>query len=292
MILECPRCTTRFRVPEDAVGVRGRLVQCGSCNLEWTAHTDNLLEDHEGLEVSISDDPAIVQTVESSGWDPSVLSARQQEQLKSQQISSEKLDSFDVLTRPRAPGTNPSIGWFGLSGFVLLLTIVFTLFRVPIVEGFPPINKMYETLGVPVILVGRGLEIRPPSATALVGPQNRILTINGIIRNQTPTPIVVPSLTASLRDANGHDVYSWAFLPKESLAGPADTVRYETSVRNPPVGASGIFISFITEDEIEDGELFVDIGEDPSTLPDASRQSQTEEEQPAENRSLNINLSS
>ena len=271
MILECPRCTTRFRVPEDAVGARGRLVQCGSCNLEWTAHTDDLLQESGAIDLSVTDDPAISEALAASGWDPSAIGANQQQQAaQPDSEAAAALDALDTLALRRPPGVNPSVGWFGLSGFVALLLAIFTLFRVPIVEGFPPVNKIYEAIGAPVVLVGRGLEIRPPSAQALVGPSDRILTVSGIIRNRTQNSRPVPSLMASLRDANGNPVYSWAFYPSDRIAGPANSVRYKTSVRNPPSGASGIFITFITDEEIEDDEVFVDIGEDPFSLPDAS----------------------
>lgn len=40
MILTCPNCATKFRVPDGALGATGRLVRCGNCGTEWTATED------------------------------------------------------------------------------------------------------------------------------------------------------------------------------------------------------------------------------------------------------------
>jgi len=35
MIVACPECSSRFRVPEDALGAGGRYVRCGNCGHSW-----------------------------------------------------------------------------------------------------------------------------------------------------------------------------------------------------------------------------------------------------------------
>lgn len=35
MIVACPQCSSRFRVPEDALGAGGRAVRCGNCGHSW-----------------------------------------------------------------------------------------------------------------------------------------------------------------------------------------------------------------------------------------------------------------
>jgi len=38
MLLNCTSCLKKFAVPDSAIGVGGRLVQCGSCGNKWTQY--------------------------------------------------------------------------------------------------------------------------------------------------------------------------------------------------------------------------------------------------------------
>jgi predicted Zn finger-like uncharacterized protein len=64
MILECPECHTRYAVPDQAIGVDGRMVRCISCKHEWFEKGDLVEEatpepkeesDDELLDIEIED---------------------------------------------------------------------------------------------------------------------------------------------------------------------------------------------------------------------------------------------
>ena len=38
MIISCNSCEKKFNVPDGAIGVSGRLVQCSSCGNKWTQY--------------------------------------------------------------------------------------------------------------------------------------------------------------------------------------------------------------------------------------------------------------
>ncbi|WP_420548267.1 MJ0042-type zinc finger domain-containing protein [Curvivirga sp.] len=52
MILACPNCSTKFRVPDNAIGPQGRVVKCAKCAHSWKATTDDAVADAPAKKVS------------------------------------------------------------------------------------------------------------------------------------------------------------------------------------------------------------------------------------------------
>lgn len=44
VVIVCPHCTTRYQVPGDTVGPKGRQVQCAHCSKTWQAFAEKIIE--------------------------------------------------------------------------------------------------------------------------------------------------------------------------------------------------------------------------------------------------------
>lgn len=44
VVIVCPHCSTRYQVPADTIGTKGRQVQCAHCGKAWQAHAEKIIE--------------------------------------------------------------------------------------------------------------------------------------------------------------------------------------------------------------------------------------------------------
>ena len=44
VVIVCPHCATRYQVPADTVGSKGRQVQCAHCGKTWQAFAEKVIE--------------------------------------------------------------------------------------------------------------------------------------------------------------------------------------------------------------------------------------------------------
>ncbi|HEY9009960.1 MAG TPA: zinc-ribbon domain-containing protein [Devosia sp.] len=44
VVIICPHCSTRYQVPADTIGAKGRQVQCAHCGKAWQAHAEKVIE--------------------------------------------------------------------------------------------------------------------------------------------------------------------------------------------------------------------------------------------------------
>ncbi len=144
---------------------------------------------------------------------------------------------------------SPLVAWVVLFVIVLLTAAAAYSFSKQIVIAYPPANKIYHAIGIDVDLLGHGLELAEPVAEAVVDGDARRLVIKGTLTNTTDETVVIPKLAGNLNDGSGAVLHQWVFDADKPEAFPGESISYETVVENPPRGATGLGITFMSDEE-------------------------------------------
>ncbi len=235
MELACPSCRTHFRVPEGALGPRGRQVRCGACGHVWRA----LPSEARDAEVVAAGTAAAPESTAASTEERRTLSVREVEEQvfadtgpgAPQDFGAPKDfgaplgelpgDDFQAEGVPRRRGPRPlqepapGPRWGLLVGWLLFLLVVGGLafggwqFRQQIVAQVPEAKRVYELLGVPLTAAGPPfvLDWKRAIRTEETGPT---VTLSGQVINASEEPQTPPQLVVVLTDAAGQQIDSWA----------------------------------------------------------------------------------
>ncbi len=244
MILTCPACSTRYLVPDSAVGVTGRQVRCASCRHSWFQEPG----------------AADLATPESFAPPPPPPIPRTPPQSEGGRLigtpptgiaPSPPADGFDDLRPPPAsidpyastPPFRPRRNRNTVLTILAALAAALILIAAATVAWFGPRafagwmggNSASSPLMLQVIR-------KPERRTLSTG--NELFAVSGRIVNPTTTPQPVPDIRAELQDARGHTVYGWTIsAPVHSLPakGSADFDSAEVDV---PQGSKALNLSF------------------------------------------------
>ncbi len=271
VVIECPKCGTRYQLAADALGPRGRKVSCAHCGETWQAKAkapkpaageDALFDEaaEQALDESFAaeeralaeapnadpDDEARLRTIaeikaaiapkpqatEPQQPDPASDRTRQKAFDKRQAALSRQ----SPLARARRVAR--------LAGVSVLLALIVGAgaFRAELVRLFPDLAGVYEALGLGVNIVG--LEFRDVTTlVALRGGQN-VMQVDGRIYSVASHGVVVPPVVVTLLDAAGAKLYEWSVLPQVRDLEPGEIVDFSAQLTSPPQGASRVRLTF------------------------------------------------
>jgi len=140
-------------------------------------------------------------------------------------------------------------------------------YRQEIVRRWPPAEKLYSTLGIPVTTPktesnGKDTDKpapKPVAKAALVVPESSIkieresrddtpiLVISGQIRNESENPQPVGRMRITLTDGADKPLKSWLFAPEARTLEPGASMTFRSSVTNPPAEAKKVRFDFVSD---------------------------------------------
>jgi predicted Zn finger-like uncharacterized protein len=268
VVIACPHCGTRYQLPPEAIGPKGRDVACAHCGQTWHAdgvkpqpapraeepvfdesaeraaddafeaaeHATNpppatLLED-DRMRTIAEIKAAIVPKARQSGGDAAGRKKQQKDFNKRQKVVSSQLPLAKVRRVARIGGITILMAMIG-GGIAL---------RTDIVRQFPDLAGFYEALGLGVNVIG--LEFRDVTTLVTLRGGGRVMQVDGRIFSVAARSVVVPPVVVTLLDGSGAPLYEWSVVPATRDLEPGEVVAFTTQLTAPPATAVRARLTF------------------------------------------------
>lgn len=264
MIIQCPACSTRYVVPDDAIGLEGRTVRCAKCRHSWFQEGAVLDLTDAGDAPSAS--PPSAPPVAPASAPPVATPPEPQEETSAPvtqtgpETETEPEPSF-VEDRPHPPPPvavysdedegdvshfdpeppfrprrNPMKMWSWAAGIFALVALAaiaaITFWGVP--DWFPA-NRATMVATQPDLQ----LEFPPEQQERRELPNGtEFFGASGTITNTGSETRSLPTLLIVMRDARDRIVYSWPVMPPKASLAPGESVTVNEAVTDIPAAAA------------------------------------------------------
>ena len=245
LVIFCPSCSAGLQLPRSVLATRARRICCALCEHRWIeapvidqAGEESAQPAEQGPELSLHAENS--RSDETARTDP-------QDALKKLADATDAprpVKSPRVLRpRPRRPKTIPS-AWPRFAAVIgaMALALAALAKREDLVRLAPPLAGAYAALGLPVNV--QGLEWREVRTSLMTEASQKVLAVEGEIRNLRSQSQSLPDIQLSLRDNSGREVYVWKTpAPKADLGG-GETIAFRARLASPPGSATAVRVVF------------------------------------------------
>jgi predicted Zn finger-like uncharacterized protein len=278
IVIECPNCGTRYRLPPEAIGPKGRQVACAHCGGTWQAKAEKpdrsdsdvlFDEDAEAAldeafaaverdtaeESAPEDEPApMPDSAEAESRDASIaaikaaIAPRTPRSADKKPVASDKKrqKAFDkrqraILNSLPLARTRRGVRLVAVSALLLLIAGA-VVFRTEIVRQFPDLAGAYEAVGLRVNVVG--LELHDVTTLMTLRNGSNVMQVDARIFNVAGRRVRVPPVVVTLVDDSGAPLYEWSVAPEARELEAGEVTDVTTQLTAPPQGATRVRLAF------------------------------------------------
>ena len=269
VVIECPQCGTRYQLPPEAIGQKGRKVACAHCGNAWQAKAippdkapadpDKLFDAKEeaaldaafaaeeeasaaaaAAEVEELPAPDIKAAIAPKPQEKPAVSARADPADKKRQKDFRNRQAALIRQLPLAKVRRA----VRIAAVVALLSLIVggIAFRTDIVKRYPDLAGVYAAIGMGVNVIG--LEFRDVTTIATLRNGTNVMQVDARIYSVAPRMVAVPPVVVTLLDEAGASVYEWSVVPEARDLEPGEVVDFSTQLSSPPAAAKRVRLTF------------------------------------------------
>jgi predicted Zn finger-like uncharacterized protein len=277
VVIACPHCGTRYQVPPETLGERGRTVSCAHCGKAWLAErpaplppppaddrlftpTEEEALDREFTAVEKRGELAAVpsalrklmppdqapppEVVKSIAEIKAAIAPRVPEPPP---VPAEPKSEANASRKPEPPRRSPLKRLYPVVRTAAVLALLGLLagavmLRTEVVRALPDMAGVYAVVGLPVNVVG--LEFSDVTTLVTRRAEGSALTVSAKIRAIAGKRTAIPPIVATLLDERGVAVYEWSVSPPAPDVEPGEVVELSAELATPPEGARELRLSF------------------------------------------------
>jgi predicted Zn finger-like uncharacterized protein len=247
MILECPECSTRYLVPDAAIGDSGRTVRCASCRHSWFQTLPEAaleLEAEDALPPIEQEAPAPpVAAPPASMPAPVPMRAAERDDEDDRDLGFTTPGQYPMPVAQPRRGRRPARRWAilaVLAGLALAAGVAAILWT-----GAPGLAAQFGlSFGpeeTPLRLRDNPIERRE------LENGSELFAVSGQVLNPSSTQQRIPDIRAQLRDEKGKLVYSWTITPERRTLAPGGAIDFNSAKLDVPASSRRLELSFAGE---------------------------------------------
>ena len=231
MILECPECTTRYLVPDSAIGAAGRTVRCANCRHSWFQDPPTPqpapplpVPSTAGAAADRAPAPAPAPAIVEPYVEPAPVA----------------YDAFAPPFRARRNTARRSTYIAVTAGLLMLVAVAAIIWL-----GAPGIAGR---LGLPIAADESPLKLKDnPIERRQLENGSELFAVSGQVVNPSGALQRVPDIRAELRDAQGKLVYSWTITPQQRSLPAGGSIDFNSAKLDVPANSKRLELSFAGE---------------------------------------------
>jgi predicted Zn finger-like uncharacterized protein len=242
MLVTCPKCEQKFKVPDSALGTKGRKLKCSGCEHKWHQMPEGKAKAKAEPTVAPAGATARPEPAPDEPVEQSVGRDRLGEEMDPPPLG----DVSRFRPMRGADKQKPSRPYVLYALLVLALAIPAGLVvaRTTLVHAWPASALLYEKVGMPVPVPGENLVLQNVYVERRQEGTIEVLVVHGEIRNPSELMVSLPALRATVIGEGEDLLASWLFTTDSYQLLPGEKTALVSEFANTAQGAAKVNVTF------------------------------------------------